>query len=430
LFRVLAPVFAAIEAWTTTEMTATSEKIDKLVSYAWNDWSVSKSESGNIAKLLDADKQIDQTIADMAGDTLSKVMSRVVIGEEMRRILVVIARRARLGIPTVRTAIVRWKRRKTALGIASYYSGFQVERFFDIAHHLSQAASRHGFIQRLAIASAPAPAPSDPAAPFGGVGATGTNPTQLSIGPVDQFQLWRKDSATVSRYSNPIPGSLSDYINNLPSAERLAQARTLTRQSISTLFADVYGNKPPLRSRVMWAAGRQHRLEPELIAGFILAEQRDQSRNEDAKDFVGATSVAGANTSIGLGQVVVSTARDNDLFRDLLPSHVTSSLSHNEIAALLASDEFNIFASAKYIRQVANSGWSQNISSLPNTQRAFPGIDMGKYAGHSNAWPRDNLRALASEYTSRAWDDRLSEGWGYFVNEAYNHVKGAGISFP
>ncbi len=412
-------------------MTATSEKIDTLVSYAWNDWDVTQSESGKIAALLEADASIDQTIADLSSSGgLGRMLTRVRNGAIMRRIVVTFARRARLGAPTVRAAIVKEKGRSGALHMTHNFSGFQAERFFDIAHHLAQSAARHGFAQRLAAASAPAPAPSNPASPFSGVGATGRNPTDLSIGLGDQYSLWRKDDATVARYSNPIPGSLANYINSLTPAQRMAQARTLTRQAISTVFPDVYMNQPPLRSRVMWAAGKLYQIEPEMIAGFILAEQRDQSRNEDAKDYVGATSMAKANTSIGLGQVVVSTAQRNDLFCDLLPAHVRGNLSHNEIATLLASDEFNIFAAAKYIRQVANEGSGKNIATLPRTQGAYPRIDMRKYSGPSSAWPNDNLQALASEYTSRAWDDQLSTGWGYFVNEAYQNVKSAGIQFP
>ncbi|MFO5890474.1 EamA family transporter, partial [Klebsiella pneumoniae] len=44
------------------------------------------------------------------------------------------------------------------------------------------------------------------------------------------------------------------------------------------------------------------------IGAIILAEQRDQTRDEDAKDYQAAVSIKSANTSIGLGQVVVSTA--------------------------------------------------------------------------------------------------------------------------
>lgn len=133
------------------------------------------------------------------------------------------------------------------------------------------------------------------------------------------------------------------------------------------------------------------------------------------------------NTSIGLGQVVVSTARRNDLFQDLAPTSLTSRLSHTQIANLLASDEFNIFATARFIRLVANQAAGISIATLPNTQANFPNIRMGAYGGHSNTWPADNVRALASEYTSRAWDDRLSTGWAWFVDQGFQTIMNNGV---
>ena len=134
-----------------------------------------------------------------------------------------------------------------------------------------------------------------------------------------------------------------------------------------------------------------------------------------------------ANTSIGLGQVVVSTARGEDLFSDLLSTSFRSSLNHTCIAMLLASDEFNIFAVARYIRRVANRAAGRSIASLPRTKRAFPGINLAAYAANSRAWPDDNIRALGSEYTSAPWDDRVSVGWGNFVLEAYRDILASGI---
>ena len=52
---------------------------------------------------------------------------------------------------------------------------------------------------------------------------------------------------------------------------------------------------------------------------------------------------------------------------------------------------------------------------------------MKAFANNSSTWQDDNIRALASEYTSRAWDDALSEGWGYFVFEAYKDVRASGV---
>jgi hypothetical protein len=201
----------------------------------------------------------------------------------------------------------------------------------------------------------------------------------------------------------------------------------LLQRKIHSIFPYSYTGILPSRADILKVAGLQFRLEPALIAAFVLAEQRDQSRNEDTKDYVAATSVFKANTSIGLGQIVISTARNNDLFSDLLPKGAGKSLSHEYMALLLTSDEFNIMGVAKYIRLVANEGSKLKLDSLPQTKASFPALEFKKYADHSSRWPDDNIRALASEYTSKAWDDRLSEGWAYFVYEAYRDIKTAGV---
>ena len=274
---------------------------------------------------------------------------------------------------------------------------------------------------------------SDPRDPFTGVGASRVNPSTLDIPYADQWGLWdvgglgQRDPATVAEYSNPLPGSLPAYLATLTPAERTQQAELLLNQPISSVMADSYAGDLPSRAQVMRAAAIAHNLHPELVAAFILAEQRDQSRNEDAKDYVGATT-GGGNTSIGLGQVVISTASRHDLFSDLLSSSTRSSLEHDDIALLLASDEFNIFAVAHYIRIVADNGAGRDIATLPNTQREFPGIDLAAYAGNSSSWSDDNIRVLGMYYTSRAWTDNVgSAGWGNFVFEAYQDVRASGI---
>jgi hypothetical protein len=174
-------------------------------------------------------------------------------------------------------------------------------------------------------------------------------------------------------------------------------------------------------------AGKKYDLEPALIAGFILAEQRDQSQNEDAKDYLGAVSLASANTSIGLGQVVISTVRKHELFDDFQAIGTSKSASQETIAQMLTSDEFNIIAVARYIRWVADRAAGMSIAKLPNTQAKFPNIKLAEYKRHSQYWPDDNISALGSEYTSTAWDDRLSPGWGDFVLSAVRDIKAAGV---
>jgi hypothetical protein len=197
----------------------------------------------------------------------------------------------------------------------------------------------------------------------------------------------------------------------------------------------------------MRAAGNTHNIEGALVAAIILAEQRDQSRVEDARDFIGAL-VFQQNTSIGLGQVVPSTARKNDLFADMLTDQTTTSKATTarrnlntepatggdkatqlaRMAWLLSSDDTNIFAVARYIRIVANAGAAMSVAALPNTQAAFPGINLAAYANNSSIWPEDNVGALGMYYTSRAWtDDVRSSGWGWFVQQAYRDIKSAAL---
>lgn len=178
------------------------------------------------------------------------------------------------------------------------------------------------------------------------------------------------------------------------------------------------------------AAARAYDIQPQLLTAFILAEQRDQTLVEDAKDYVAAVSIARGNTSTGLGQVVVSTALDNDLFSDLLTAQSIQDLGHTDIARRLASDEFNIFATARYIRSVADQGASIDISQIPYTHQSFPGLDLQAYSQTSASRPADNIRALASEYTTLPWDNGASEdspGWGYLVLEAYHDVVDSGV---
>ena len=97
------------------------------------------------------------------------------------------------------------------------------------------------------------------------------------------------------------------------------------------------------------------------------------------------------------------------------------------MATLLASDEFNIFAVARYIRMVANDAAKISPSALSNTKRIYPAINIKAYANNSSTWPDDNVRAMGSEYTSIAWDGKIFGYWGDFVFEAYKNVKNSGV---
>lgn len=184
----------------------------------------------------------------------------------------------------------------------------------------------------------------------------------------------------------------------------------------------LHHHKRPLKQ-----AAKEHDLKPELVASIILVEQWDQSKNEDAADYQSAVSVMSKNTSIELGQVVVSTAKRHELFSDLLNSGARSALTHKQIATLLASDEFNIFAVAKFLRHVADQGATKNINHLPNTKSEYPNINMPAHSQHSRNWNNDNIKTIASEYTSRQWDDGLVVYWSDLIDLAYKQIQNARV---
>jgi hypothetical protein len=289
---------------------------------------------------------------------------------------------------------------------------------------------------RLAMSSAAEPfdaaaysfliSPS-PAAPFTGSGATGTSEWTLSIPILDRFLLAIRHGPTRAWYSNPLDSSPAyagprAYLATLTPLHRVQQARLLLRTPINSVMSESYAGNIPSRAQVVRAAAQAHNLQPEMVAAILLAEQRNQSRNEDAAEYLAATSILRANTSIGLGQVRVWGVRLFDLFADLLSVRTRQNLSHKQIARLLVSEEFNIFAVARYIRRVADSGSRINEWSLPNTLASFPAIGMAEYAKNSSAWSEDNIRALASKYTSTPWEDIPVKGWADFVIEAYHDV--------
>ncbi len=313
-------------------------------------------------------------------------------------------------------------------------------RIFRIANDLSVNLAGHGVVHRAGICTtAPAPTvPTSPSASFTGSGATGRDIFATRMPAGDQARIaWeqarhngedpRMAGPVSRRYGNPLIGL------RLPgsAAERQAQAGRVACLTISSLFAPVYTSGMPSRATVMAAAARLHRLTPEIIGGVILAEQRDQSRNEDMLDFTAATHpVYRRTTSVGLAQIRDDTAVRADLFADLLDSARRSALNRRQIAGLLTCDEFNIFACARYIRRVADAAVGYSAAALPATATAYPGINFAAYGGHGSTWPADNIAALATEYTSTPWDDDLrGGGWGHFVKEAWDDMNATSISW-
>lgn len=298
--------------------------------------------------------------------------------------------------------------------------------------------------------------PSDPSAPFGGGGATGQSPQNAPMG-IWEMRTMKKQAELATEklgprgpeqakytrtpgmemlydWSNPIKGGLvgaGSYLSTLSATDRTGQAKLLLNQEIATLNRQAHGAVLPTRAQVIRSAAASHRLEPALVAAIILAEQRDQSRREDAADYNSAAIGHRAASSIGLGQVTVKTARERNLFADLVSPSMQkwlatkSDATTTSIAHLLSSDEFNIFAVARYLRWVADAG--AVVVAGPNTRTYAPAAVMATYAQHSSTWVPDMVKLIGSEYTSTPWDDVLVTGWGDFVLEAYGDVKSAGV---
>ena len=307
-------------------MTATSDLIESLISYSWDDWQVTRQEARRVIAAIRNDNVPDATIAalDKSG-SLIKLFQRVGPPELARSLIASIAGRTTMQRYQARNALIRSLINNPLGTQTDNWIYFPTITFFDICADLADAAGRLGF----AAAGATGVASQAIQGPFSGVGATGVNPTDLpSIAFGDQLKLLNKDPATVTKYSNPL-GDLGAYLSQLSPQDKLNQAQTLVGQPISTLFPDAYPGYPPSRAKVMSAAARKYDLTPQLIGAIILAEQRDQTRDEDAKDYQAAVSIKSANTSIGLGQVVVSTAIKYELFTDLLGQPVRRGLSRN-----------------------------------------------------------------------------------------------------
>jgi hypothetical protein len=275
----------------------------------------------------------------------------------------------------------------------------------------------------------------DPSAPFTGGGATGTDQRSLRIPFVDAIRLALRQCPALVRYSNPISSSgsyasLRHYLWTLTKDQRARQAELMLRRPITSAMADSYGGRLPSRGQVVASAAHIHRLDPCLLAAFLLAEQRDQSRNEDAAEYLAAVSMMRADTSVGLGQIRISAVPRLDLFADLLSRSTRESLGSKEIATLLVSDEFNIFATARYIRALADSLSMRREADIPRTVVAFPGIVLADYAKNSAEWPDGNVRALASKYTSTPSGDQPVRDWADFVVEARTDVAECGCLGP
>lgn len=402
-------------------MDAHAEAISTLLSYSATDFSVSSGEENRIIELIRTSPNLEKTLKDLQRNGfLSKLFDRVDSG--------------RNGAILVESIGGRISRSGYSMALSAIKENTSNALIFERCFALQQSLNKYGIsvitsnssgVRLRAALSVLAPLGAG-SQPFSGSGATGLDPKRQSISKIDKALLAFKHEATVKEYTNPLSEGISGYLRNLSPQQRRAQGILLLNRPIVTVYPNSYYGTLPTRLRIIRLASEKYYLEPALVAAVILAEQRDQSQKEDAKDYIAATSFMKGDTSLGLGQVKVSTARDYDLFSDLLPNSPTSNLEHSEISRLLTSEEYNIFAVSKYIRLVADMAVGKNVNDLEVTKKVLPNIRLEKFSSHSAMWPDDNIRAIGSEYTSLPWDDEVVQ-WADFVFEAYRDIRNGGV---
>ena len=157
-------------------MTATSDLIESLISYSWDDWQVTRQEARRVIAAIRNDNVPDATIAalDKSG-SLIKLFQRVGPPELARSLIASIAGRTTMQRYQARNALIRSLINNPLGTQTDNWIYFPTITFFDICADLADAAGRLGF----AAAGATGVASQAIQGPFSGVGATGVNPTDL-----------------------------------------------------------------------------------------------------------------------------------------------------------------------------------------------------------------------------------------------------------
>lgn len=247
-------------------------------------------------------------------------------------------------------------------------------------------------------------------------------------------------------FKNPGIAHGYSWMTTLSASTRLAQADTLLSQNIvrtplmdkrlrkrvkptdyqtSTIRNEILNATSKTRGDYITSVAGRYNLEPELVAGIILTEQRDQSEAEDVADYLSATAFGREASSIGLGQVTGTTARVHDLLTDIFkPSFLKSKRygAHGyPIQFVLADEAVNIIATAKYIRMIADAGaqvQASNLNGLHMRDKRCRNPSSGMYtnsalrdlsvlSGHSSTWttiPDSALPAAAPSPIENASD--------------------------
>ena len=201
--------------------------------------------------------------------------------------------------------------------------------------------------------------PELPQQSWSGSGMTGVSPADQPWIPLrDQYRLFKGHEETTGRYKHKVPFLEPDQAKR-PTYTYDQYMDAFLNMPIVTKDPDAYCNELPSRASVIRAAACRYGIHPKYLASFLIMENSDQTVNEDKADYQGGVGYFGygKNTSIGIGQIQINNALKGggEIFSDLLPKILRTS-RRKRIANYLSSDEYAIFAVAKYIRDTANAG--------------------------------------------------------------------------
>lgn len=291
------------------------------------------------------------------------------------------------------------------------------------------------------------------AAPFSGSAVTGAPPERIGLLSLAAPFAYKKTGMFAglgAKYDNPLKGSaIFTYLSSLSSKERTSQVHTLfSRQATSSTGGTAS------RVEVITAAANEYNVPAQLVAAIILAEQRDQSAAEDAKE---GAAIRFGDASVGLGQVRGTTAIKYGLINpSLLSSELTydadlnsqGDLSAQDAARALVYDDVNIWATAKYVSVLMEMGTQFDPQAKPGLWESILHVesalmelgvegtfDPGGYADGGKNISIMNIVVLGSEYTRTPWIERDPgsqagqgvDAWGLFVGEAFLDVQRSGI---
>ncbi|SEU32001.1 hypothetical protein [Stigmatella erecta] len=367
-------------------------------------------EQREVVQLLRRDSHLSATLGELSRHgTLEALVRRVEAPEPRRTLLEVLAAHADAAqARAVQAALAR-----IDLLIKEGAGPTVAEELWQVRFNLLRlGVPAHG--QRFDDTPYQRVIPRDGREPFTGQGATGIRPDARTVPRSDKWSRWRQVPPPAPLSAAPT-GDWSTYLAKLGAKDRLLQAKLVLRRPLTTLMPTVWGPLPPSRAELIAVAARQYGQEPALLAALLLAEQRDQSAQEEARHYALAAEGEGASF-LGLGQVALPAVTHHALLSEVLAPEVLRHASPPHLARLLADDALNIMASAKYLRVVA--------LAHPPPPPPEPGDE-----AQDGPPPENPLHALAARYTGRAREPARAAAWGHFVHEAYCDVKAARV-FP